>query len=84
MDNQNVFNVFILIIGSLSGWLMRIMWCELKSLQTNDKALTEKISSIEVLVAGQYVKRDDMDKTTAALFAKLDRIEDKIDKKADK
>jgi hypothetical protein len=84
VDNQNIFNVGILIVGSLSGWLMRIMWCELKMLQHNDKDLMEKISGIEVLVAGQYVKRDDMDKTTAALFAKLDRIEDKIDKKADK
>jgi hypothetical protein len=42
------------------------------------------VQSIEVLVAGSYVKRDDMDKLTAALFAKLDKIELKIDGKADK
>jgi hypothetical protein len=35
-------------------------------------------------VAGSYVKRDDMDKLTTALFTKLDKIEAKIDQKADK
>jgi len=53
-------------------------------LRSQDSKLAEKVGNIEVLVAGQYVKRDDMDKSMTALFMKLDRIEDKIDKKADK
>ncbi len=63
---------------------MRTMWASLKELQTQDGKLAEKVSSIEVLVAGQYVKRDDMDRSMAALFTKLDRIEDKLYGKADK
>ena len=63
---------------------MRVMWQSLKELQAQDKELANKVSSIEVLVAGQYVKRDDMDRSMTALFAKLDRIEDKLDGKADK
>lgn len=63
---------------------MRVMWQSLKELQAQDKELANKVSSIEVLVAGQYVKRDDMDRSMTALFAKLDRIEDKLDSKADK
>lgn len=46
--------------------------------------LTEKVQAIEVLVAGTYVKRDDMDKLASAIFTKLDRIENKLDNKADK
>jgi hypothetical protein len=60
------------------------MWQSLQELRSQDSKLAEKVGNIEVLVAGQYVKRDDMDKSMTALFMKLDRIEDKIDKKADK
>ena len=63
---------------------MRVMWQSLKELQQQDLKLADKVGNIEVLVAGQYVKRDDMNRDIAAMFAKLDRIEDKIDKKADK
>lgn len=84
MSEQQIFNVAIAIIGALGGWLMRIMWQSLKDLQTRDQALADKVGQIEVLVAGQYAKRTDVDAMATALFAKLDRIEDKLDKKADK
>jgi len=38
-----------------------------------------KIHTIEVLVAGNYVKKEDHEKMTEAMFKKLDRIEDKLD-----
>lgn len=84
MDEQQIFNIAIAIIGALGGWLMRIMWQSLKDLQTRDDKLADKVGQIEVLVAGNYVKRDDMDRSITAIFAKLDRIEDKISQKADK
>lgn len=84
MDNQQLINVLFGVVGTLGGWWMRTMWASLKELQIQDVKLAEKVSSIEVLVAGQYVKRDDMDRSMAALFTKLDRIEDKLDLKADK
>ena len=84
LNEQQVFNVAIAIIGALGGWLMRIMWQSLKDLQARDDKLADKVGAIEVLVAGQYVKRDDMNRDISAIFAKLDRIEDKIDSKADK
>ena len=49
-----------------------------------DNDLTTKVQAIEVLVAGTYVRRDDMDKLGTALFQKLDRIELKLDGKVDK
>lgn len=56
----------------------------IKNLQQRDSELTDKVQQIEVLVAGQYVKRDDMEKMANALFAKLDKIDSKLDNKADK
>lgn len=63
---------------------MRIMWASLADLRSADSRLTEKVQSIEVLVAGNYVRREDLDKMTDALFKKLDRIENKVDGKVDK
>lgn len=84
MNEQQFFNVTVAIIGALGGWWMRVMWQSVKELQAQDSKLADKVGNIEVLVAGQYVKRDDMNRDIMAIFAKLDRIEDKIDKKADK
>ena len=39
---------------------------------------------MQLLVAGNYVRREDLESSVKALFAKLDKIEDKLDKKADR
>lgn len=81
---QQFFNMAVAVIGALGGWWMRIIWQSVKELQEADSRLVEKMSNIEVLVAGRYVKREDLSRDLAAVFSKLDRIEDKLDKKADK
>jgi hypothetical protein len=82
--DQQLFNVVLGVACALGGWWMKAMWESLKDLQVADKALVEKVSKIEVLVAGEYVKRDDFQEFSKAIFTKLDRIEDKVDSKADK
>lgn len=84
MDQQQLFNIVFAVAGALSGWWMKAMWESLKELQSADRHLASEVSDLKVLVAGQYVKQDTFDKTITALFAKLDRIEDKMDAKADK
>ena len=63
---------------------MKVMWDSLRDLRIADTILAEKVGTIEVLVAGSYAKRDELDKMAAAIFLKLDRIEAKLDTKADK
>lgn len=84
MDQQQMFNVVFTIAGALGGWWMKAMWEGLKDLQKADGKLTSEVSELKVLVAGQYMKRDEFERTSQAIFAKLDRIEDKLDHKADK
>ena len=81
---QTLFNIAVGLVGALGGWILNTLWQEIKSMQATDDKLAEKVAGIEVLVAGQYVKRDDMQVLSSAIFAKLDRIEDKLDSKADK
>lgn len=84
METQSLINIIIAIVNFFGGWTLKIIWDALRALQDADKDLTNKVSSIEVLVAGNYVSRDEFQKTIIAVFTKLDRIEDKIDHKADK
>ena len=84
MDYQTLFNIAGGLVGFLGGWWMKVLHESVRDLQDADKRLVDKVSSIEVLVAGNYVKRDDFDKSVEAIFRKLDRIEDKLDGKADK
>lgn len=82
--DQTIINWLLAGFGSLIGFLLHSVWQAVKDLQIADKALTEKISNIEVLVAGDYIRREDFERTIEALFKKLDKIEDKLDKKVDK
>ena len=81
---QSLFNVAVGVAGAVGGWWMKAIWEALRDLQSADQALAGKVSSIEVLVAGTYVTRDELSRTVIAVMNKLDRIEDKIDLKADK
>ena len=68
----------------LLGFIVKAMWDAVKDLQASDKDLADKVSKIEVLVAGEYVKKDEFNAIMLRIFEKLDHIESKIDGKADK
>jgi CHASE3 domain sensor protein len=82
--DQTIVNWMLAGFGGLIGFLLNAVWQAVKDLQKADKDLTAKVAEIEVLVAGAYVKKDDLEKLSSAIFAKLDRIEDKLDGKVDK
>jgi len=84
MSVQTVLNIMLCIAGFLGGWVLNTLWKTVIDLQKADTSLAEKVASIEILVAGKYVTRDALDKAFDLLLAKLDRIEGKLDKKADK
>lgn len=81
---QDLFNIAVGIAAFLGGWWMKVMWETMKDLQTTDKEISKKVSAIELLVAGTYIRREDFEKTADTIFKKLDKIEEKLDRKADK
>jgi len=82
--DQTTINWVFAGFGTLIGAVLKVFWDELVKLRTADSSLVDKVARIEVLVAGDYVKRDEFAKISDAIFAKLDRIEDKLDGKVDK
>ena len=69
-----LLGVSTLMITATIKWL----WDSHKALQLTDKELSEKVSKIEVLVAGQYITREEFDRGIQRIFEKLDHIESKI------
>lgn len=84
MDNQMLFNLLIGALGLFFGWWMNNLKDVLKGLQQSDKELADKVASIEVLVAGRYVTREEMNQSINLIFAKLDNIYAKLSTKADR
>jgi len=82
--DQTLVNWLLAGFGGLIGFLLHVVWQAVKDLQKADKALAERVGEIEVLVAGSYITKTDFTSVTDAIFRKLDRIEDKLDGKADK
>ena len=81
---QVLFNLLGAAVSAMLGWALKFIYDKLHDLQLIDVSLADKVQKIEVLVAGEYIKRSEMDKMYIALFSKLDRIENKLDGKVDK
>lgn len=84
MMEQSTLNWAFGIINICLGVGLKFFFDSLNDLRKADGVLTEKVNKIEVIVAGQYVTKDDFDKTINVLFNKLDKISEKLDTKADK
>ena len=82
--DQSVLNWFFGILNLIIGFFIKGMWDSYKDLKLTDSQLAEKVNSIEILVAGQYVKREEFVHVTNQIFSKLDKILDKVEQKANK
>jgi hypothetical protein len=82
--DQSLINWILAGFSALVGFLLHAIWDAVKDLQAADTAIAAKVSNIEILVAGSYVKREELKQYMDAVFTKLDRIDGKLDGKADK
>ena len=78
--DQVIINWIIGLGGTVIGIFIKSMLDSIKDLQRSDKEMSERVGSIEVLVAGTYVKRDEL----RELMRKLEQIDAKLDRKANK
>jgi len=81
---QEIFNWAVAVSGCLGGWVLKTIWDSLKDLQATDIKLSERVNEIDVLVAGRYVTRDEMNRSIDKIFAKLDQISGQLSEKADR
>jgi hypothetical protein len=84
MDYQVLFNSAFAIILLLLGWGMRALYDSIGSLRNTDADIHSKVNELAVALPTEYVHKNDFREMTKELFSKLDRIETKLDSKADK
>lgn len=81
---QSFINMLAGAVSVLFGWILKTVWDAVKDLQKADDELVDKVNRIEVLVAGEYVRREEFKADIDRLFNKLDQIDKKLDSKVDK
>lgn len=74
---QWLINAGFTLMSTIFGWLARQLWDAVGALKKDLSKLREEI-------ANDRVHKTDFKDLSDAIFRKLDRIEDKLDGKADK
>ncbi|HDR9003066.1 hypothetical protein [Burkholderia vietnamiensis] len=84
---QNVTSLIALALPATGG----VLWWLLRGAHTKAEATAQELANFKLHVAENYVTSNTLQKaldgltdTIKAVFAKLERIEDKLDGKADK
>ena len=82
--DQTLFNWVFGIATTSFGFLINSIWSSIRDIQKAQSRLQTRLSEVEVLVAGSYVKRQEFERFVDRVIDKLDVIDAKIDGKADK
>lgn len=81
---QLILNWVFGITGLLIGFWLNSIWNAVKDLQVQDRLLADRVSEINVLVAGRYIQREEFAQVSGEIQRKLDIIMDRLALKADR
>lgn len=77
MDMQSIINLSVATGFAVVGWLAREMWGAVKELRRD-------LHDLEVNLPKEYAQRVDLDKRMERIEQMFQRIEDRLEGKADK
>jgi hypothetical protein len=77
MDWQSAFNVVAGACGAILGWLLKTLWGAVESLRRD-------VRSLEAGAHEKFVRRDDWQAWGERIEAKIDRLVERLDQKADR
>ena len=77
METQTILNIAFGIAGAFGGWILRVVWSEIKLVQEMQQDLERDVSE-------NYVRKDDYRIDIAEIKGMFNRIMDKLDTKMDK
>lgn len=83
-QSQELFNIVLGIAAFFGGWWVKTLWASLKEQQKRQEGFVDRMAQTEVTVARLCAAREETQRNFEAMFRKLDRIENKLDGKADK
>ncbi len=84
MLDQTLLNWLVFTLGAIMSAILHTIWGSVKDLRAEDKAISQKLAAIQILVAGDYIRKQEFDRVIDRLFVKLDSIEASLISKQDK
>ena len=81
---QDVANIVLTMFAGLSGFFLTSFWQSVKDLERTDKDINKRISESENIAVDRYISRAEIESTLGEIMLRLNRIEEKLDSKADK
>lgn len=75
--DQQLINWFFTLVGTLIGWILKIIWDAISELKTDMKTLNKEIHE-------EFLRKDDYREDIADIKLMLNRIFEKLDTKVDK
>lgn len=79
-----VFDAALAIIVAATGWYVSIIYGEIKDLKVADTSIRAEISQVRERTPIEYVRRDEYRTDVQDIKRLLERIEAKVDGKADR
>lgn len=77
MEAQTIINVLIAVVCGGLGWWLNTMY-------RAHETLRREVSDLSISLPTSYVMKSDMHDLRDAIFERFDRLEMKLDRKADK
>lgn len=84
MDFQILFNIAVGLAAFFGGITFASIMRRIDKLEETDGKLVTSINAIQVTVATQGTQRTEDSKKLDSIFEKLEKIDEKLDRKADK
>ena len=90
MESQFLFNISVGIVAFLGGWIIKLVWSKITSIDDdledlqkhheNDlKEVRKEIGELALSMPEKYVAKQDLDKLIDFINERFDKIENKID-----
>ena len=87
MDSLKALEVLLSIVVVGLGWWNTVIWAELKDARTRLHDHAGEVSKLQILVAGGYVTRQEMQfalhDMTSSLSLQIEKLAGKVDKQLD-
>ncbi|HCB48979.1 MAG TPA: hypothetical protein DEP47_05525 [Chloroflexi bacterium] len=84
METQGLFNIAVACAGAFGGFLIKSILDSVKELKRTDEVLHKRVTELASDLPATYLRRDDFMQYLTRMEKTLERIEKKIDEKADK
>ncbi len=77
LDINQIIQILLMTSMAVAGWFMRILWSASQSLK-------DDLASLRMTIPSEYVRKDEYREDIGRIHALLEKIYDKLEKKADK